>query len=78
MIHRTIISPNELYEGRTATYAELAAMAARGYWQAYRVVEQSIGNVLKSQNPGEVAREDHRAWYRALFAPSVAAGLLRP
>jgi fido (protein-threonine AMPylation protein) len=54
------------------------AMAARGYWQAYRAVEESIGNVLKGQNPGEVAREDHRAWYRELFAPSVAAGLLRP
>jgi fido (protein-threonine AMPylation protein) len=54
------------------------AMAARGYWQAYRAVEESIGKVLKGQNPGEVAREDHRGWYRELFAPSVAAGLLRP
>jgi fido (protein-threonine AMPylation protein) len=54
------------------------AMAARGYWQAYRAVEESIGNVLKGHNPGEVAREDHRAWYRELFAPSVAAGLVRP
>ena len=54
------------------------AMAARGYWQAYRAVEESIENVLKGQNPGVVAREDHRAWYRELFAPSVAAGLLRP
>jgi Fic family protein len=41
-------------------------------------VEKSIGNVLKGQNPGDVAREDHRGWYRKLFAPSVAAGLLRP
>lgn len=54
------------------------AMAARGYWQAHRAVQESIGNVLKGQNPGDVAREDHRAWYRELFAPSVAAGLLRP
>ena len=54
------------------------AMAARGYWQAYRAVQESIGNVLKGQIPGEVAREDHRAWYRELFAPSVVAGLLRP
>ncbi len=55
-----------------------SAMAARGYWQAYRAVRESIGTVLKKQDPGEVAREDHRAWYRELFAPSVAAGLLRP
>ena len=54
------------------------AMAARGYWQAYRAVQESIGNVLEGHSPGEVARGDHRAWYRELFAPSVAAGLLRP
>ena len=54
------------------------AMAARGYFQAFKAVEQSIGNVLEGQNPGEVAREGHRAWYRELFAPSVTAGLLRP
>lgn len=54
------------------------AMAARGYFQAYGAVQLSISKVLKGQNPGEVAREDHRAWYRELFAPSVSAGLLRP
>ena len=54
------------------------AMAARGYWQAFQEVENSIGRVLKSANPGEVAEEDHRTWYRAMFAPSVTAGLLRP
>lgn len=54
------------------------AMAARGYFQAFKSVEQSIGKVLEGQNPGEIAREDHRAWYRELLAPSVSAGLLRP
>jgi fido (protein-threonine AMPylation protein) len=54
------------------------AMAARGYYQAYEAVRQSVAEVLGGQNPGEVAREHHRAWYRELFAPSVAAGLLRP
>jgi Fic family protein len=54
------------------------AMAARGYFQAYEAVRQSVAKVLEGQNPGEVAREHHRAWYRELFAPSVAAGLLRP
>jgi Fic family protein len=34
--------------------------------------------VLNGQNAGEVAQEDHRAWYREMFAPSVTAGLLRP
>lgn len=54
------------------------AMAARGYFQAFKTVEQSIGKVLEGENAGEVAREDHRAWYRELFAPSVTAGLLGP
>jgi fido (protein-threonine AMPylation protein) len=57
---------------------ERSAMAARGYWQAYQVVEKSIGRVLKGENPGVVAEEDHRTWYREMFAPSVTAGLLKP
>jgi len=27
---------------------------------------------------GAVVDDDHRAWYREMFAPGVAAGLLRP
>lgn len=54
------------------------AMAARGYWQAFQAVENSIGRVLKGQNPGTVAEEDHREWYRGMFALSVTAGILKP
>ncbi len=54
------------------------AMAARGYWQSYQVVQKSILRTLKGENPGVVAEEDHREWYREMFAPSVAAGLLKP
>ncbi|HEY6272525.1 MAG TPA: Fic family protein [Terriglobales bacterium] len=54
------------------------AMAARGYWQAYQAVQKSLGRVLHGENPGLVADEDHGAWYRELFAPSVKAGLLKP
>jgi fido (protein-threonine AMPylation protein) len=53
------------------------AMAARGYWQAFQLVEKSIRKALKRVNPGAVADEDHRAWYREMFAPSVTAGLLK-
>ena len=53
-------------------------MAAHGYWQAFQVVEKSIGRVLKIENPGTVAEEDHREWYREMFAPSVTAGILKP
>jgi Fic family protein len=57
---------------------ERNAMAARGYFQAFQVVENSIGRVLKGENPGVVAEEDHREWYREMFAPSVTAGILEP
>lgn len=54
------------------------AMAARGYWQAYQAVQPSLRRVLQGENPGQVADEDHGAWYRELFAPSVSVGILRP
>src|SRR5215469_5844680 len=53
-------------------------MAARGYWQAFQVVEKSIARVLQGGNPGTVVEEAHREWYRELFAPSGIAGLLKP
>jgi fido (protein-threonine AMPylation protein) len=54
------------------------AMAARGYFEAHHAVKESIGLMVKGQNPGEVLRKSHNAWYRALFAPSVQAGVLKP
>lgn len=54
------------------------ALAARGYWLAYQAVRESLKRVLRGENAGMVADEDHGTWYREMFAPSVAAGLLRP
>lgn len=54
------------------------AMAARGYWQAFQVVEKSIERVVKGENPGTVAEENHREWYREMFTPSVTGGILKP
>ena len=53
------------------------ALAARGYWLAFQAVQKSLRRVLRGENPGTVAEEDHGAWYREMFAPSVTAGLLR-
>ena len=52
------------------------ALAARGYWQAYQVVRESVSKVLDGKNPAEVANADHGDWYREMFGPSVTAGLL--
>lgn len=55
-----------------------AALAARGYWQAFQVVEESIRKALKGINPAKIFDEDHRDWYREMFAPYIAAGILKP
>ncbi|PLW70296.1 cell filamentation protein Fic [Pseudohalioglobus lutimaris] len=54
------------------------AMAARGYWQAFQAVKQSIERILEGANPGATIRQDHSIWYRELWAPSVTAGILQP
>lgn len=52
------------------------APAARGYWQAYQAVRKSVQKVLRGANPGAVCEDDHGDWYREMFRPSAAAGLL--
>lgn len=54
------------------------ALAARGYWQAFKSVEASIRQVLKGENPGKITEVNHSDWYREMFQPSVAVGLLKP
>lgn len=54
------------------------AMAARGYWDAFQIVEKSIRKVLSGKNVGKILDDDHGDWYRALFGPSVVSGLLKP
>lgn len=56
---------------------EKNALAARGYWQTYKVVRESVRKVLEGQNPGDALADGHGDWYRELFTPSVAAGILK-
>jgi hypothetical protein len=53
------------------------ALAARGYHDAFQAVKKSVEKVLRGENAGRVADRDHADWYRELFAPSIAAGLIR-
>jgi len=53
------------------------AMAAKGYLEAFKIVEQSIAKILDGANAGEVADVDHGKWYRELFGPSVTSGILK-
>ncbi len=51
------------------------ALAARGYWQAFQAVKESLAKVLNENSAGQVVNDDHALWYRELLAPSVSAGL---
>jgi len=65
-------------DGDDGDRAHRDALAARGYWQAYRAVHDSLERVLDGENAGAAVDKDHRTWYQEMFAPSVTAGLVRP
>ena len=52
------------------------ALAARGYWQAFQLVKGAVEKVIAGENAGALARAAHKEWYRELFQPCVAAGLI--
>jgi len=54
------------------------AMAARGYLEAHALVKEDLVRIVKGENAGAVFRQGLARWYRALFAPSVRAGILEP
>jgi hypothetical protein len=54
------------------------ALAARGYWQAFQLVKSSVEKVIAGENAGARARAAHKEWYREMFQPCVAAGLIEP
>lgn len=53
------------------------ALAARGYWEAFQRVRESLRAVLEGRDAGEVVEADLSDWYRNLFAPSVTAGIIK-
>ena len=52
------------------------ALAARGYWQAFQRVKEAVSEIISGANPGARARATHMDWYRELFQPCVAAGII--
>ncbi|MDE6481181.1 MAG: Fic family protein [Muribaculaceae bacterium] len=54
------------------------ALVARGYYQAFNAVVQSIIEILKGKNSGEAVEEDHASWYRQMWMPFVSAGIIKP
>lgn len=60
----------------TADRDSKAALAARGYWLAFERVRNDVKRILASNKAPQVVRAAHRDWYRELFSPHVAAGLI--
>ena len=54
------------------------AMAARGYFEAHTKVLESISQMYGGASAGAVFERSLAVWYRALFSPSVQAGILEP
>ena len=52
------------------------ALAARGYWQTFQLVRETVRAAIAGDNPAVVVRAAHQDWYRELSQPSVAAGLI--
>jgi fido (protein-threonine AMPylation protein) len=52
------------------------ALAARGYWQAFQIVRKNVSDIIAGAYPAGLVRTTHREWYRELFQPCIAAGLI--
>ena len=52
------------------------ALAARGYWQAFRLVRAAVSEIIGGGEAGALVHKTHRDWYRELFQPCVAVGLI--
>jgi hypothetical protein len=52
------------------------ALAARGYWQAFQSVKKSVAEIIAGADAAKLIRGTHRDWYREMFQPCVAAGLI--
>ncbi len=70
-------SGNWMPDDNASDKEDKAALAARGYWQAFQEVKKSLRAILDGRNAGEVVEKGHRIWYREMFAPFVMAGIIK-
>jgi hypothetical protein len=59
-----------------ADQGQVNAMAAKGYHETFKLVMTSLREIFGGQPAAATINRDLPAWYRALFSPSVQAGLL--
>jgi fido (protein-threonine AMPylation protein) len=54
------------------------ALAAKGYRLAFEEVREDIRKILDGAPMGELLEARHQDWFRAMFSPSVTAGIIKP
>jgi hypothetical protein len=57
---------------------ERNALAARGYYEAFQVVKNTLKHILSGELPGKCIANDLSIWYQNLFSPQVKATILSP
>ena len=66
-------------ERQPADRAHRDALAARGYWQAYQAVRDSVRRAVADERLGAVAEADHPTWYAgAAFASEAGSSTRAP
>lgn len=53
------------------------ALAARGYYQAFETVKDSVRSILNGSNPGETVSNDFEKWHFELFQPCITTGIIK-
>jgi len=72
-----IESGNWSPEVNPSDHKQIDAMAAKGYFDAFKKALESVRKTFGGENPGTVFEHDLQDWYRALFSSSVQAGILK-
>jgi len=62
--------------GREEDREHAAAMAAKGYFETFKLVKEDVLAVLRGSDPAAIVKRHLQDWYRALFSASIQAGIL--
>ena len=54
------------------------ALAARGYYQAFLQVKESVREIIQNGNAGEIAGRNFENWHFEMFQPCIVAGIIKP
>ena len=54
------------------------ALVARGYYQAFQAVKQTVTDIINGSNAGTAVEKAHGDWYFEMWSPFVEANLLKP